>query len=70
MAAGAPRVIVSLWKVDDAATAALMIKFFELWRGGATTAAALRGAQAHVAAQEKWKDPFYWAPWALWGLPD
>ena len=31
MMAGAPRVIVSLWKVDDAATSALMVKFYELW---------------------------------------
>jgi CHAT domain-containing protein len=31
MFAGAPRVICSLWKVDDEATSALMVKFCELW---------------------------------------
>ena len=35
MFAGAPRVICSLWKVDDEATKALMIKFYELWNGEA-----------------------------------
>jgi CHAT domain-containing protein len=31
MLAGASRVLCSLWKVDDAATQALMRKFYELW---------------------------------------
>ena len=67
--AGASRVIVSLWKVDDEATRALMVKFYELWKGGASAASALRQAQQHVAAQPKWKHPCYWAAWQLWGLP-
>ncbi len=74
MYAGAPRVICSLWKVDDAATAALMTKFYELWNPkdgtpGLATAEALRQAQAFVRSQEKWKHPYYWAAWVLWGLP-
>ncbi|MFI5402071.1 MAG: CHAT domain-containing protein, partial [Planctomycetota bacterium] len=70
MFAGAPRVLVSLWKVDDEATRALMVKFYELWKGGKACATALREAQRFVAAQKKWKDPKYWAAWQLWGLPD
>ncbi|MCC7136961.1 MAG: tetratricopeptide repeat protein [Planctomycetes bacterium] len=74
MYAGSPRVICSLWKVDDAATAALMTKFYELWNPktgakGMGTAEALRAAQEHVRSQEKWKHPYYWAAWVLWGLP-
>ena len=68
--AGADRVLVSLWKVDDAATSAFMIEFYRLWKSGKSAAAALRGAEAHVKAQPKWKDPRYWAAWQLWGLPD
>lgn len=82
--AGTPRVVCSLWKVDDDATRALMTRFYELWaprpdpgappgspRGrGLPTARALREAQAHVAAQAKWKHPYYWAAWVLWGLPE
>jgi CHAT domain-containing protein/Tfp pilus assembly protein PilF len=70
MFAGAPRVIVSLWKVNDEATQALMVKFYELWKGGEETATALRKAQEFVRGQEKWKHPYYWAAWQLWGLGD
>ncbi len=75
MFAGAPRVLVSLWKVDDEATRALMVRFYELWNPkdgakGLGAAAALKEAQAFVAAQPKWKHPRYWAAWVLWGLPD
>ena len=71
MFAGAPRIIVSLWKVNDDATAALMIRFYELWRPGKiSTAAALKQAQAFVASHDKWKQPYFWAAWQLWGLAD
>ena len=70
MFAGAPRVLVSLWKVDDEATRALMTKFYERWKAGAPTATALTEAQAFVKSQEKWKHPYFWAAWSLWGLPD
>jgi tetratricopeptide (TPR) repeat protein len=69
--AGAPRVIVSLWKVDDRATRALMTRFYELWKGGEVPAAeALRRAQEHVRAQKGWEHPYFWAAWQLWGLGD
>ncbi len=73
--AGASRVIVSQWKVDDEATRALMVRFYELWnpRGGAVglpAATALRRAQESVAAEGRWRHPAFWAGWQLWGLPD
>ena len=74
MLAGAPRVVVSLWPVEDMATQALMSKFYELWNpkagDGLPAAAALRKAQEYVRAQDRWKHPSYWAAWQLWGLPD
>ena len=75
MFAGAPRVICSLWKVDDEATQALMVKFYELWNPkdgskGLGAAAALKKAQEYVKSQEGWAHPYYWAAWVLWGLPD
>ena len=72
MHAGAERVLASLWKVDDEATRALMVKFYELWNGPKPMSAAdaLAGAQAHVKAQKKWSHPYYWAAWVLWGRPE
>jgi CHAT domain-containing protein len=73
--AGAPRVISSLWQVDDAATQALMLKFYEYWNPKGTgvepigAGAALQKAQAYVRSQAKWEHPYYWAAWVLWGLP-
>lgn len=75
MFAGAPRVICSLWKVPDEATAALMIRFYELWSPkdgskGIPAAQALKQAQSFIQSQPKWKHPHYWAAWVLWGLPE
>ena len=75
LVSGTPRVLSSLWKVDDEATQALMMKFYELWnpdgdRTPLSPAAALRRAQAYVRSQEKWQHPRFWAAWVLWGLPE
>jgi CHAT domain-containing protein len=75
MLAGAPRVIVSLWKVDDEATRALMVRFYERWNprdgsAGLPASTALKRAMEFVESHEKWKHPYYWAAWQLWGLPD
>lgn len=45
MYAGAPGVIVSLWKVDDATTAWLMVRFYQYLEGGITIAESLTRAQ-------------------------
>jgi CHAT domain-containing protein/tetratricopeptide (TPR) repeat protein len=66
-AAGARRVVASLWPVHDQATAELMGSFFsELGRSN-DPAAALCKAKEALRAQEKWADPFYWAPFVLTG---
>lgn len=52
MFAGAPRVLVSQWKVDDAATRSLMTSFYERWKAGAPASRALRDAQRHVRELE------------------
>ncbi len=75
MFAGAPRVLVSLWKVDDEATQALMREFYASWdprdgSAGTGAAAALQRAQASVASRPEWSHPRYWAAWVLWGLPE
>jgi CHAT domain-containing protein len=66
MYAGAPRVLVSLWKVGDHATAELML---ELYRGmihdHLRPAAALRRAQ--IAMAKKYPSPYDWAAFQLQG---
>ena len=62
MYAGAARVVSSLWKVDDEATAELMKRFYTLmFRNKMTASAALRLAQVEMWRQAKWHSPYYWA---------
>ncbi len=71
MYAGAARVVASLWKVDDQATAELMRVFYEAHLGPAklAPAAALRHAQNWMRRQPRWADPYFWAAWILHGDP-
>jgi len=48
--AGARNLVVSLWKVDDAATAAFMDAFYARLAAGEAPAAALRGAKLELVA--------------------
>lgn len=48
-AAGARTVVMSLWKVDDAATEALMVAYYQQLRSGAARGTALQSAQLAVA---------------------
>jgi CHAT domain-containing protein/Tfp pilus assembly protein PilF len=68
MHAGAPRVIASLWKVDDEATAELMKKFYEgILKNGQTPAQSLRSSQIWMSRQKRWQQPYYWAGFILQG---
>jgi CHAT domain-containing protein/Flp pilus assembly protein TadD len=68
MYAGAKRVVVSLWSVDDEGTATFMASFYQgMLQKGLTPAAALRAAQLEMLQQEKWKSPYYWAAFTLQG---
>jgi len=68
MYAGASRVIATLWKVDDEATAELMKSFYRhLFWDKMTPAAALRAAQVSMRAQRRWRAPYFWAGFVLQG---
>jgi CHAT domain-containing protein len=65
MYAGAERVVASLWKVDDVATADLMAEFYkQIFVNGQRPAAALRAAQLKLA---KKRSPSDWAGFVLQG---
>jgi CHAT domain-containing protein len=67
--AGAARLVVSLWKVDDAATKELMTQFYREMLGPAhlRPAAALRKAQLAMLDGRQWNHPFFWAPFIIQG---
>jgi CHAT domain-containing protein/Tfp pilus assembly protein PilF len=69
MYAGSRRVMVSLWDVDDKATAELMARFYRLLLGPRrmSAAAALRAAQVSMARSKGWSSPYYWAAFILQG---
>lgn len=68
MYAGAKRVVVSLWSVDDQATAALMSRFYQgILKEGLSPAKALREAQLAILKQPRWQNPYYWAAFTLQG---
>jgi CHAT domain-containing protein/tetratricopeptide (TPR) repeat protein len=68
MYAGTPRVVASLWRVPDRATAALMERFYKgLLVERRSPADALRAAQAAVRANRRWRAPYYWAGFVLIG---
>jgi CHAT domain-containing protein len=69
MYAGAPRVVVSLWSLDDRATAELMARFYGKMLGAErlAPAAALRAAQVEMWRSKRWGQPYFWAASVLQG---
>jgi CHAT domain-containing protein len=65
LGAGASSLVVSLWLVQDEATALLMEEYYERLRAGAGPAEALRGAQ--LAIKDEYPHPYYWAPFVVVG---
>lgn len=68
MYAGARRVVVSLWNVNDKATAGLMQHLYVgMLKNNKTPAAALRDAQIRMLRVNQWQSPYYWAGFVLQG---
>jgi CHAT domain-containing protein/Flp pilus assembly protein TadD len=79
MYAGTPSVLVSLWKVDDEATAKLMVSFYKNLKKGMDKAEALQKAKLWLIKQtgtfikdgkqrkKFYGNPFYWAGFVLIG---
>jgi CHAT domain-containing protein len=68
--AGAQSVLGSLWKVDDAATAELVRRFYGALKKDASKDAALRAAQLSMlrgSENRGWSQPFYWAAFTMSG---
>jgi CHAT domain-containing protein len=66
LVAGAKAMVMSLWKVDDAATQALMTNFYTNLAKGGNKAKAFKAAQLQLMT--KYKDPYYWGAFVMVGM--
>jgi CHAT domain-containing protein len=64
--AGAKAMVMSLWKVDDAATQALMTNFYTNLSKGTPKAKAFK--QAQLQLMTKYKEPYYWGAFVMMGM--
>lgn len=65
-----PRLVVSLWSVDDRSTAELMSRFYHRMLQGKerlTPSAALREAQLSMLREPRWSHTYQWAPFLFQG---
>jgi CHAT domain-containing protein len=69
--AGSESVVVSLWNVNDIATASLMKAFYKNLKQGLAKDEALRQAKLELirGRQQAWRHPYYWAAFVLVGDP-
>jgi CHAT domain-containing protein len=75
LSAGAASLVLSLWAVEDQATAYWMETFYRNLAAGSTKGAALRAAQLQLiqgagtaeAPSTAWDHPYFWAPFFLVG---
>jgi CHAT domain-containing protein/Flp pilus assembly protein TadD len=65
LVAGADALIMSLWKVDDAATQQLMKSFYANWIKLRNRQKAFK--QAQLQLMTKYKDPYYWGAFVMMG---
>lgn len=63
LVAGAEALIMSLWKVDDAATQQLMNNFYTNWIKTGDKQAAFK--QAQLQLMSKFKEPLYWGAFVM-----
>lgn len=74
LVSGAKSVLMSLWKVDDRATAEFMVRFYKRLKVGEGRSDALAAVQQEFRTGKvkspsgvNWTEPYYWAAWQLVG---
>jgi len=56
-----------LWQIDDVGSVPLIESFYRHLLAGETAAEALRAAQLDLVRSERYRSPYYWAPFILSG---
>jgi CHAT domain-containing protein len=68
MHAGAPRVVASLWRIEDLGTSELMKRFYQhLAKDRMSPHLALRQAQVDMLRSRRWRSPYFWAGFVIQG---
>lgn len=65
--AGAATIIASLWSVNDESTKELMIGFYGNLKSGMPKARAMQEAQKSLMKSQRFRHPYYWAPFLVIG---
>lgn len=68
LVAGNKNTLLTLWAIDDAATAEFMRLFFSKLKAGSTQARSLAETKREFAKDPRWSDPRYWAAFVLYGV--
>jgi lipopolysaccharide biosynthesis regulator YciM len=66
--AGNKNTLLSLWPVDDDATAEFMRRFFTHLKAGTSQPDALRKTKQEFQQHPQWSEPRYWAAFVLYGV--
>jgi CHAT domain-containing protein/tetratricopeptide (TPR) repeat protein len=67
--AGARALLMSLWNVDDRATASLMVAAYRAMSRGQGVAMALREAQLELSGSSAFAHPYFWSSFIHYGDP-
>lgn len=67
MVSGARNVGVSLWSVDDEATAEFMLRMYQKRKLGLDYADSYQEVKKEFLQNKRWSDPFFWAAFSLYG---
>ncbi|MEQ8997942.1 MAG: tetratricopeptide repeat protein [Coleofasciculus sp. B1-GNL1-01] len=65
--AGSESQVTSLWKISDAATVDLMVKYYQKLQDNQGRTEALRQSQLEMLNSEAYQHPYYWAAFILSG---
>lgn len=66
LVAGANALVMSLWKVDDAATQQLMTSFYTQWAKTGNKSQAFK--QAQLQLMTKYPEPYFWGAFVMMGM--
>ncbi len=65
--AGVPHVIGTLWNLSDQHAKDFVVRFYRYSIGGSSFSTALRRAKLDFLSSRQTSNPFFWAPYVIYG---